>query len=41
MNVYEVPIACVKDRKDCATMRFETQFEVDAIPPQIPRYLKG
>lgn len=41
MNVDEIPIASVKDRKDCATMRFETQFEVDAIPPQIPLYLKG
>lgn len=41
MNVDEVPMACVKDRKDWATMRLETQFEVDAIPPQIPLYLRG
>ena len=41
MNVDEVPMACVKDRKDWATIRFETQLEVDAIPPQIPLYLKG
>lgn len=41
MNVYEVPIASVNDRKDCATMRFEIQFDVDAIPPHIPLYLNG
>lgn len=40
-NVQEVPIAVVKDRKDCATMRLEIQFAVAAIPPQMPRYLKG
>lgn len=40
-NVQGVPIAFVKLRKDCATIRFEIQFAVAAIPPQTPRYLKG
>lgn len=41
MKVHEVPMACVRVRKDCATMRFETQFEVEAMPPQMPLYLRG
>ena len=41
MNVHAVPIASVTDKKDCETLRFETQTAADAIPPQIPLYLKG
>ena len=40
-NVQDVPIACVKDRKDCATMRLDIQFAVAAIPPHTPRKRKG
>lgn len=40
-NVQEVPIASVKDRKDCATIRFDIQFAVAAIPPQMPRKRSG
>lgn len=40
-NVQEVPMDCVSDRKDCATIRFEIQLAVAAIPPQTPLNLKG
>ena len=40
-KVHDVPIASVRDRKDCATIRLETQFAVAAIPPQTPLYLRG
>ncbi|KAK6917153.1 Ribosomal protein L14P [Dillenia turbinata] len=40
-NVQEVPMASVKDKKDCATMRLETQFAVAAIPPHTPRNRSG
>ncbi|CAI9763381.1 unnamed protein product [Fraxinus pennsylvanica] len=40
-NVHDVPIACVKDRKDCATIRFDIQLVVAAMPPHTPRYLGG
>ncbi|CAA2958641.1 Hypothetical predicted protein [Olea europaea subsp. europaea] len=39
-NVHDVPIACVKDRKDCATIRFDIQLAVAAMPPQMPQYLR-
>lgn len=39
-KVHDVPIDSVRDRKDCATTRFETQFAVAAIPPQTPLYLR-
>ena len=40
-KVHDVPIDSVRDRKDCATMRLETQFAVAAIPPQTPLNLRG
>lgn len=39
-NVQEDSKACVKVRTDCGTMRFEIQFAVAAIPPQMPRYIR-
>lgn len=40
-KVHAVPMASVNDKKDCATMRFDIQFAVAAIPPHTPRYLNG
>lgn len=40
-NVHDVPIVSVKDKKDCATIRFDIQFAVAAIPPHTPRNRKG
>lgn len=41
MKVHAVPIACVSDKKEYATIKLEIQFAVAAIPPQTPRDLNG
>ncbi|KAJ0589466.1 hypothetical protein HanIR_Chr04g0186591 [Helianthus annuus] len=40
-KVHDVPMASVNDKNDCATIRFEIQFAVAAMPPHTPRNLNG